>query len=122
MAQNRNRFSYKDMEQMMTYVLIAEAVVFVACLVASGLGITWLKIVTAIIAILGSVLCLAYLYLTQELLRPRSLWMSAGFAAIVLVLVVSLLLNYPSPSGKAKDESGDLGGTPAVGTITAFIE
>ena len=122
MAQSRNRFRYQDMEKMMTMVLIADAAVMVTCLVAAGMGITWLKVTAAIIAILVSVLCLAYLYLTQELLRQRSLWMSVGFAAVVVVLAASLLLNFPSPSGKTPDNSGDQGDAPAVGAITAFIE
>lgn len=121
MAKKQNR--YQALEQRMTEVLIGDAAIFVVCLVASGLGITWLKVITAIIALLGSVLCLAFLYMSQELLRPRSLWMSMGFAAIVLVLVVSLLLRYPSPNGNQEtDKSGDLGQIPAFGAVTLFLD
>jgi len=100
MAQRRNR--YKEMERKLSYVLAADAALFVLYLLFAGLGIIWLKVTLAIIAILVSGLCLGFLYLSQELLRRRSLWMSASAAAILICILFSLILNYPSPN-KYKD-------------------
>ena len=93
MAQKRNR--YKEMEQLMTVALIASAVIFVLYLICAIAGILWLKIVTALFAILLCVVGLAFLYLTKELLRQRSLWMTTGFLSVLLCLAVSLILNFP---------------------------
>ena len=96
MANRRNR--YKEMERYMTYILIGDAALFVIYLLAAGFGVIWLKAITAIFAILVSGLCLGYLYLSQELLRRRSLWMSAGAAAVLLCVLFSLILNFPCPA------------------------
>ena len=88
---------YKDMERYITLALIVSALLFVIFLIASGNGIIWLKIVIAILAILISSLCLYVLYLAKELLRQRSLWMSVGAAAIIVCILFSLILNFPSP-------------------------
>ena len=53
-----NRSRYKDLEKMMTLLLIASALDFVLYLVFAGAGIVWLKVITAIFAILMPVLCL----------------------------------------------------------------
>ena len=82
MAQPRNR--YKEMERYMTYALIADAVLFVLYLICAGSGIIWLKVILAILAIALSGLCLFFLYSTRELLRQRSLWMSACAAAVLI--------------------------------------
>ncbi len=93
---NRNR--YQDLEKRLTVFLIASAVLFILYLIFAGTGILWLKVITAIFAILLPVLSLALLYLTKELLRSRSLWLTAGFFGIFLCTVVSLIANYPSPA------------------------
>ena len=95
------RRRYKDIERLLTSILIADAVVFVMYLLFAALGITALKVVTAIIAIVGSVLCLGYLYLIGEFKKARSWWMVLGFGCIILCLVVSLVLNYPAPAIEA---------------------
>ena len=95
MAKKQNR--YKKLELNLTVLLIANTVVFVLYLLVAGYGILWLKAITSIFAILLSGLCLAVLFLSGELLRPRSLWLSCGFFGIMICSVVSLLLNYPSP-------------------------
>ena len=95
MTTKRNR--YKEMERYMTYALIGDAAVFALYLLFAGLGVVWLKVILAIIAIGTAGLGLAYLYLTQELLRKRSLWMTAGAAAVIICILVSLIANYPSP-------------------------
>ncbi|MBQ2785643.1 MAG: hypothetical protein IJF02_03990 [Oscillospiraceae bacterium] len=93
-----NHSRYREMEQYLTIFLIASAVDFTLYLIFAGTGIIWLKVITAIFAILMPVLCLALLYLTKELLKQRSLWMTAGFFGIFLCTVVSLIANFPSPA------------------------
>ena len=88
---------YKQLERSMTYALLADLVLFLLYLLFSGMGVVWLKVILAIFCGLLSLAIIVYLYLSQELLRPRSLWMTAGGAAILLCLIVSLLLNYPAP-------------------------
>ena len=51
-----------------------------------------------IIAILLSAAGLASLYLTGEFRRHRSLYLTAGYAAVAVVILFSLILNYPSPN------------------------
>lgn len=93
-----NQSRYKETEQYLTIFLIASAVDFILFLIFAGTGIIWLKAITAIFAILLPVLCLAFLYLTKELLKQRSLWLTTGFFGIFLCTVVSLIANFPSPA------------------------
>ena len=86
------------MERLMTKIILGEALVFVLYLVCAGLGLTVLKVISAIVAILGSLLCLGWLIITGEFSRRRSLWMVTGFIAIVLCVLASLLLGYPGPA------------------------
>ena len=95
MEERRNR--YKDLEQLMTVLLIATAVDFLLFLIFSGVGVLWVKVVTAIFAILMPLLSLAFLYISQELLRQRSLWLTTGFASILVCTIVSLICNFPAP-------------------------
>ena len=92
----RNR--YREMESLMTKVIVGDALVFVLYLLFAGLGLPVVKVATAIIAILGSLLGLGWLVITGEFSRRRSLWMVTGFIAIVLCVLVSLLLGYPGPA------------------------
>lgn len=92
----RNR--YREMESLMTKILLGDLVVFILFLVCSGNGWTVVKVITAIVSILASLLSMAWLFITGELLRRRSLWMATGFGAIFLCLLVSLILKYPCPS------------------------
>ena len=96
MEERRSR--YKDLEQLMTVLLIATAVDFLLFLIFSGVGVLWVKVVTAIFAILMPLLSLAFLYISQELLRQRSLWLTTGFASILVCTIVSLICNFPSPA------------------------
>lgn len=95
MRNQNNR--YTNMERIMLIILAAMTVLFVIFLFASGAAVTWLKVICAIVAIIVSILCLIYLYLTGELLRQRSLWISAGFAAIIVCILFSVVLQFPCP-------------------------
>ena len=103
MASRKNR--YKQMEEYMTYALVADAGIFVLYLIFAGYGIIWLKVICSILCILLSAACLGFLYLTQELLRRRSLWMSAAAAAVLVCTLFSLLFNFPSPNKYKRDTS-----------------
>ena len=58
--------SFKDLETLLTIVLILTAIDFIIFLLFSGAGVIWIKVVTAIFAIGISVLCLIYLFLIGE--------------------------------------------------------
>ena len=92
------RKRYKEIENLLTSVLIADVVVFALYLLFAGLGVVALKVITAIIAIVGSGLCLAFLYMCGEIRKRRSRWLVLGFACIIICLMVSLILKYPSPA------------------------
>ena len=92
----RNR--YREMESLMTKVILGDLAVFIMFLVSAGNGWTVFKVITAIITIFGSLLCLGWLYMTGEFPRRRSLWMVTAFICIVICVVFSLLLGYPAPA------------------------
>ena len=92
-----SRKRYKELEDMMTRVLIADVVVFALFMLFAGLGVAAMKVICAIATIIVSGLCLAFLYLTGELKKRRSLWRAVGFVGILVCLLVSLICNYPSP-------------------------
>ena len=94
-----SRKSFKQLEMLLTIVLILTAIDFIIFLVFAGAGVIWLKVITAIFAIGVPVLCLVYLFLIGELLKQRSLWLTAGFASIVVCTIVSLICNFPCPLG-----------------------
>ena len=95
MARRRSRF--KKMESYMTLALGVNAVVFVAFLIFAGLGISAMKILTAIISIGISGVVLYQLFMSQELLRRRAIWMTLAAGCIILCVLVSLILKFPSP-------------------------
>lgn len=87
---------FKQTEKMITAVLITATVLFIIYLIAAGCGVIWLKVITAIITILLCGLCLVYLKWTKLLLRPRTIWMTTASAALIICLLFSLALNFPS--------------------------
>ena len=89
----RNR--YREMETNMTRVLVADAAIFLLYLLFAALNLAFLKWLLAIIAIIGSGLCLGFLYMTGELLKKRSLWMTVGLAGVVICTLYSLILRWP---------------------------
>ena len=56
-----------------------------------------LKVVTAIFCFLISGAILYYLFMTRELLRRRSFWMTVAAACIIVCLLFSLILKFPAP-------------------------
>ena len=92
-----NRSRYKDLEKMMTLLLIASALDFVLYLVFAGAGIVWLKVIFTIVVFIASLLGLGFLFMSGELTKKRSLWMSASFAGIILCTIVSLITGVPGP-------------------------
>ena len=91
----RNR--YRELERLMTKILLGDALVFVLFLVFSAKGWAVVRVISAIVATVASLLSLAWLFITGELVRRRSFWMVTGFGAIFLCLIISLLLRYPCP-------------------------
>ncbi len=91
----RNR--YREMENLMTKVILGDAAMTVLFLVFSRYDLTVLKIIAAVLAILCSALGLGWLFMTKELTRRRSLWMVTAFVCVLLLVIVSLLLGYPCP-------------------------
>ena len=91
------RNSYREFESLMIKVILVDIAVFVLYLVFAWKDIAALKVITAIIAIVGSLLSLAWMFLTGELTRRRSFWMVTAFVCTLLCVVVSLLLGYPCP-------------------------
>ena len=57
----RSRNRYREMESMMTKIILADVLVFVLYLVSAGLSWNVFKVITAIIAIFGSLLCVGWL-------------------------------------------------------------
>lgn len=101
---------YKENEKILSIGLIADAALFLLYLLVAGLGVVWFKWVLAVVAFLLSAAGLASLYLTGEIRRRRSLYLVAGFAAVVVCILFSLILNYPSPSE-----------VPAAGDVQAAV-
>ena len=81
----------------MTEILLGDALVFILFLIFSSKGLNVLRVITATLSILASVLSVGWLFITGELLRRRSFWMVAGFSSIFLCLIISLILKYPCP-------------------------
>ena len=86
---------YKQMEQLLTRALIISAILFVLYLVTASASILWLKILIAIAIILLSVAGLGLLYMSKELLKQRSLWLTTGFFGLLICVISSLVLAFP---------------------------
>ena len=91
MASKRN--PHQELEKFLSTGLLANAAVFVLYLLFAG--IVWLKVIFAILAILTPVAGLALLFLSRELLRQRSLWLTTGYFSLLICTVVSLILAFP---------------------------
>lgn len=94
---NENQSSYRFFEQFMTIMLFVGLAFFLLYLIMAGVGVVVMKFIFAIITILLSGVCLFTLYTSKELLKPRSLWLSAAFCSLIVCTLVSLICNYPAP-------------------------
>ena len=94
---DRKRARYKKMEVIVTAALCLDAAIFLAYMIFAGIGMLAMKVVTAVLCFLISGAILYYLFKTRELLRRRSLWMTIAAACVILCLLVSLILKFPSP-------------------------
>ena len=94
MASRRN--SYRHFEANMTLALIGDLALFLLYMLFSSMGLIGLKVILAIFCGLLSLGLLGILFLSQELTKPRSLWMTVAAASIAVCLIVSLVLNYPA--------------------------
>ena len=92
-----SRKRYKELEQMMARILVADVVVFALFALFAGLGVVAMKVICAFVTIIVSAMCLAFLYMTGELKKRRSLWLVVGFIGILACLLVSLICNFPAP-------------------------
>ncbi len=88
---------YGQIERVITALLLAALTFFIIYLIAAGCGIGWLKVIACIITVLLCGLCLALLYMTRLLTKPRSLWMTTAAVALLICLLFPLILNFPSP-------------------------
>lgn len=89
------RDRYKEFEQLMTVSLLGCVALFVLYLIVAAAGIAWLKVILAIVDILIPLGGLALLWMSKELLRPRSLWISCGFFSVIACTLASLILAFP---------------------------
>lgn len=95
---SKNSKHFAKLERYITYALLLSFVLFIIFLIAAGNGIIWLKVIIAILTIPLCGLCLYALYLSKLLLHQRSLWMTVGAVSIILCILFSLILNFPSPA------------------------
>jgi len=87
---------YAQMERLMTLTLIGNLILFVLYMIFAGAGVIWLKVILAILMIIINILCLVFLYMSQELTKPRSMWMTTAAVCMLLCQILSLILNYPN--------------------------
>lgn len=95
---DRKRSRYKKMETAVTAVLCLDVIIFLAFLFFAGRGMAGLKITAAVLCFLISGAVLYFMYMSRELLRKRSLWMTLAAACVILCVLASLILNFPAPA------------------------
>ena len=98
MNMKRNRNDFRTMEKTLTIALAIALSFFFLYLIASGYGITWLKVICAIFSMLIPLLGFVFLYLTKEWRKRRSQWMVAATSALFICTLASLILQFPSPA------------------------
>lgn len=94
---NENQSNYRNFEQFMTIMLFVDLAFFLLYLIMAGVGVIVMKVIFAILAFILSGVCLFTLYTSKEILKPRSLWLTAAFGSVVICTLVSLICNYPAP-------------------------
>ncbi len=95
MSQRKTRF--RDFERYITLCLAVATILFFLFLSAAGSGNVGLKIFLALLSVLDSSYCLWLLYKKQELKRRRSFWMSIWAVCVIVCILASIILNFPSP-------------------------
>ena len=88
---------YQQMQRYMCIALLADCLLFYLFWISAASGTVWAKVLTGILITLLSLLCLVFLFLTKELLRRRSLWMTALAASVLICMLFSHLLRFPCP-------------------------
>ena len=88
---------YKKMELLITAALCLDAAIFLAYMIFAGMGMIGLKVVTAVLCFLISGAVLYFLFMSRELLRRRSFWMTVAAACVIICLLFSLILKFPAP-------------------------
>ena len=119
MAERRNR--YRQLEQYMALALVADVALFVLYMIFAGSGVVWLKAFFAILCFIISAGCITVLFFSQELLRARSMWMTVTAGAIVVVLLFSMILNFPSPNPRKQPLPGPVADSAAVMVVEENI-
>lgn len=104
MAERRNK--YNELQQILTLALIGAFALFIFYLIAAGNEIVWLKAVLSILIFLICLATLGFLFITQELLRPRSLWMTLAAGGITICLLFSLIFHFPCPNPRNLPATG----------------
>jgi len=94
---DRRKARFKKMELYITAALCLNLIIFIAYLVFAGMGLVTPKIIFAIVCIGISAAVLYQLFTTRELLRRRSLWMTLAAACMIICILFSLILKFPSP-------------------------
>lgn len=86
---------YKVLDRYMTYALIGTAIAFALYLLFALLGVIWLKVILSILIFLACAGILAVLYLTGEIGKLRSRWMTFGAGCTAFTLLISLITGCP---------------------------
>ena len=94
---NSPQRSFRQLERNLTLVILADLILFILTLAASGTGILWLKIIVGLICMAISFLGGAFLVLINEHKRRRSWWLIVAFGSLFLCTLVSLLTASPTP-------------------------
>ena len=115
MGERRNR--YNQLQQVISIALIGALALFIFYWIAAANEIVWLKVILSILIFIICAACIGFLYITQELLRPRSLWMTLAAAAIAICLLLSLILHFPCPNPRMYPTSIDTDLAAVVNTI-----
>lgn len=97
MAQNTPKRSFRQLENQLTMIIGGHALLFALYLIFAAMGIGWLKVITALLAVALSALGCGFLVLIGEHKRRRSLWMLCAFGSIGVCVLVSLLTGVPGP-------------------------
>lgn len=92
------RKGFRQLERLLGIVVAADLAMFALYLVCAGMGIVWLKIISAVVSLAVSGLGIGFLVLIGEHRRARSRWLLAAFVALALCCIVSLICGYPAPA------------------------